>query len=240
MNGVHDMGGMQDMRLVLPEPNEPVFHETWEARMHALALAASAWGKWSIDAYRSAIERTPPADYLRMSYYEKWLAALLILLEESGLASRAELESGHPAAGSAKKSPPLTADKVASGHPAAGSAKKSPPLTADKVAPMLAAGFPSERPVNRPARLAVGQSVRARKINPTGHTRLPRYARGNAGVVTRIHGAYVFPDSNAQFQGENPQRVYTVRFSARELWGEAAAASDSVYLDLWEDYLEPV
>ena len=219
MNGVHDMGGMQDMKLVLPEPNEPVFHETWEARMYALALAASAWGKWSIDAYRSAIERTPPADYLRMSYYEKWLAALLILLKESGLASRAELESGHPAAGSAKKSPPLTADKVA---------------------PMLAAGFPSGRPVNRPARFTVGQSVGARKINPTGHTRLPRYARGNAGVVTRVHGAYVFPDSNAQFQGENPQRVYTVRFSARELWGEAAAASDSVYLDLWEDYLEPV
>jgi nitrile hydratase len=219
MNGVHDLGGMHGMRLVLPEPNEPVFHETWEARMYALAFAASAWGKWNVDAYRSAIERTPPADYLRMSYYEKWLAALLILLEESGLASRAELESGHPAAGSAKKSPPLSADKVAS---------------------MFAAGFSSERPVNRPARFALGQSVRARKINPTGHTRLARYARGNAGVVTRVHGAYVFPDSNARFQGENPQHVYTVRFSARELWGQAAAAGDSVYLDLWEDYLEPV
>ena len=82
MNGVHDMGGMQDMKLVLPEPNEPVFHENWEGRMYALTFATFAWGKFSVDAYRTAIERIPPADYLRMSYYEKWLAALLILLEK--------------------------------------------------------------------------------------------------------------------------------------------------------------
>jgi nitrile hydratase len=219
MNGVHDMGGMQDMRLILPEPTEPVFHERWEARMYALTGATFFLGKWNVDAFRSAIERIPPADYLRMSYYERWLAAVLELLEKSGLASRSELESGHPTAGSAKASPPLTGDKVA---------------------PILAAGFSSERPVNSPARFAAGQSVRARKINPSGHTRLPRYARGNVGVVTRIHGAYVFPDSSARFQGENPQHVYTVRFSARELWGQASAPRDAVYLDLWEDYLEPV
>ena len=81
--------------------------------------------------------------------------------------------------------------------------------------------------------------MRAKKINPAGHTRLPRYARGNVGVVDRIHGAHVFPDSNAHFRGENPQHLYSVRFSARELWGEAAAARDAVYIDLWEDYLEP-
>jgi nitrile hydratase len=94
--------------------------------------------------------------------------------------------------------------------------------------------------VNLPPRFAIGQQVRAKKINPTGHTRLPRYARGNVGVVDRIHGAHVFPDSNAHFRGENPGHLYSVRFSARELWGEAASARDAVYLDLWEDYLEPV
>jgi len=93
--------------------------------------------------------------------------------------------------------------------------------------------------LNRSPRFAVGQQVRARKINPTGHTRLPRYARGSVGVVDRLHGGHVFPDSNAHFQGENPQHLYSVRFSARELWGEAAAARDAVYLDLWESYLEP-
>ena len=104
---------------------------------------------------------------------------------------------------------------------------------------MVAARGTFERPVNTPPRFAVGELVRAKKINPVGHTRLPRYARGNAGVIDRIHGAHVFPDSNAHFRGENPHHLYSVRFSARELWGEAAAARDAVYIDLWEDYARP-
>jgi nitrile hydratase len=30
-----------------------------------------------------------------------------------------------------------------------------------------------------------------------------------------------------------------VRFTARELWGDAAPARDAVHLDLWDDHLEP-
>ncbi|HMD63658.1 MAG TPA: nitrile hydratase subunit beta [Stellaceae bacterium] len=217
MNGVHDMGGMHGMGPITPEANEPVFHEPWEGRVYALIRATAALGKWNIDASRHSIERIPPADYLRMSYYEKWLAGLTTRLEESGLVSRAELESGRAALGSSKATPPLTADQLAAAVPERG-------------------WF--ERPVNEPPRFTVGQTVRAKKINPTGHTRLPRYARGAVGVVDRIHGAHVFPDSSAHFRGENPQHLYSVRFSARELWGEAAAARDSVYIDLWEDYLE--
>jgi nitrile hydratase len=85
----------------------------------------------------------------------------------------------------------------------------------------------------------VGDHVRGRGINPVGHTRLPRYARGKAGIVERDHGVFVFPDSNAHFLGEKPQHVYSVRFSARELWGNEAKPQDSVYLDLFDDYLEP-
>ncbi|MGH8744096.1 MAG: SH3-like domain-containing protein [Burkholderiales bacterium] len=29
-----------------------------------------------------------------------------------------------------------------------------------------------------------------------------------------------------------------MRFAARELWGMQAAPQDSVYVDLWDDYLE--
>jgi nitrile hydratase subunit beta len=219
MNGVHDMGGMHGMGAIAPEPNEPVTHERWESRTGALYRAASAFSKWNIDAARHARERIPPAEYLRMSYYEKWLAGLEMLLAETGLVSRAELDSMRAAP---------NAPKVV------------PALTADQVAPMVARGRWFERPVNTPPRFTVGQRVRARKINPTGHTRLPRYARGNVGVVDRIHGAHVFPDSNAHFRGESPQHLYSVRFSARELWGETAAARDAVYIDLWEDYLDPV
>ena len=35
-----------------------------------------------------------------------------------------------------------------------------------------------------------------------------------------------------------PQHVYTVGFTARELWGETANARDTVHAELWEDYLE--
>jgi len=84
----------------------------------------------------------------------------------------------------------------------------------------------------------VGQRVRTLNINPPGHTRLPRYARDKRGVIERDHGVYNFPDASAHGLGEKRQHVYSVRFAARELWGDAASPRDSVYLDLWDDYLE--
>ena len=219
MNGVHDMGGMHGMGPIAPEPNEPVFHERWEARVYALNRAIGVFGKWNIDAGRHSRERIPPADYLRMSYYEKWLVGLTMLLTESGLATQAELESGRPAPSSVKASPALTAERVAA---------------------VVAARGSFDRPVNTPPCFGVGQPVRTKKINPTGHTRLPRYARGRIGIVDRVHGAHVFPDTNARFEGEKPQFLYTVRFEARELWGSEANPADAVYVDLWEDYLEAV
>ena len=218
MNGVHDMGGMQNMGPVQPEKNEPAFHERWEGRVLALMLASSAWRKWNIDAMRSTIESIAPAEYLRMSYYEKWLAALRELLVNRGLVTRAEIESGIPEAGSPKATPPLTAETV----PQA-----------------LARGNPVSRDVPAAARFKVGQRVRGRNIHPTGHTRLPRYARGKVGTVERDHGVFVFPDTNAHFLGEKPQHLYSVRFAARELWGEQAAPRDAVYVNLWDDHLEP-
>jgi nitrile hydratase beta subunit len=218
MNGVHDMGGMQDMGPVQPEKNEPVFHERWEGRVFAMNRATGAWGKWNLDASRYQRELIPPVEYLRMSYYEKWLSGLIELLANSGLVTRAEIESGTPDRGSSKATPPLTAEMV----PA-----------------MIARGAPARRDVPVLPRFHAGQRVRARNINPTGHTRLPRYARGKLGTVERDHGVFVFPDSNAHFLGEKPQHLYSVRFSARELWGQQAAPGDAVYVNLWDDHLEP-
>ena len=61
--------------------------------------------------------------------------------------------------------------------------------------------------------------------DPHTHTRLPRYARGKVGTVELVHGCHVFPDSNALQLGEDPQWLYTVRFSAHELWGNDDAAA---------------
>jgi nitrile hydratase len=218
VNGIHDMGGMQDMGAIQYEKNEPVFHAAWEGRAFALNLAAGAWRKWNIDAGRHQIELLPPADYLRMSYYEKWTERLVQLLVNTGLVTREEIESGKPAPDSVKATPPLTAEKVSS---------------------ILRSGAGAKRDVPAAPRFQVGQQVRARNMHPAGHTRLPRYARGKSGTIHLDHGVYVFPDTNAHFQGEKPQHVYSVRFAARELWGEQASPRDAVYVDLWDGHLEP-
>jgi hypothetical protein len=109
-------------------------------------------------------------------------------------------------------------------------------LAAHDVAATLARGGPASRPEPRAARFAVGDRVRTRNTHPHGHTRLPRYARGRIGAVERIHGCHVFPDRNAHFEGEDPQWLYSVRFSARELWGTDEA--HSVSIDAFEPYLE--
>jgi nitrile hydratase subunit beta len=218
MNGVHDLGGMHGMGAIAPERDEPVFHEPWERRVFALARAVGGWRKWNIDAFRYQREQIPPAEYLRVSYYETWLATLVGLMVKRGLVTRAEIESGHPAPGTARLSPALTPQKAAL---------------------LIANGSPANRDVQVAPRFQVGQQIRTRNINPEGHTRLPRYARTRLGTVERSHGVFVFPDTNALFQGENPQHLYSVRFTARELWGGQACARDGIYLDLWEAYLEP-
>jgi len=218
MNGVHDMGGMQCFGPVQAEANEPVFHARWEARVFGLSMLMGAWRRWNIDSNRGRTERLPPAEYLGWSYYEKWLASLTARSVEAGL---------------------ITAEEVANGRPAPGSVRQTPPRTAAQVPAALAAGNPTQRPVAANPRFAPGAAVRAKNINPTGHTRLPRYVRGRLGTIERDHGAHVFPDTNARFEGENPQTLYTVRFAARELWGVAANPADSICLDLWDDYLDP-
>ena len=85
-----------------------------------------------------------------------------------------------------------------------------------------------------------GDAVRARNVHPRGHTRLPRYVRGHAGVIEHVIGCHVFPDSNSLGLGENPQWLYTVRFDARELWGAEADPTLKVSVDAWDSYLEPV
>jgi nitrile hydratase len=82
--------------------------------------------------------------------------------------------------------------------------------------------------------------VLARNLHPAGHTRLPRYVRGRVGRVTHVHGAHVLPDTNAAGRGEQPEWLYTVRFAAQELWGEAADRTVSVSVDAFESYLEAV
>ena len=183
-----------------------------------MTIAAGAMGHWNIDESRHARESLHPADYYASSYYEIWIKALEVLLQRHGFVARDELAKG--AALSAGAAPKRV-------------------LKGPDVPAALAKGGPCNRPVAAPARFRAGDRVRTKNFNPTGHTRLPRYARGKAGIVDAVREGFVFPDSNAHGKGENPQWVYTVVFDAAEIWGEGADPTLTVSIDAWESYLEP-
>lgn len=215
MNGIHDMGGMHGLPPIEYDPNEPPFAQEWYGRVFALNRALGPWGRgrgWL--SFRYALELQPAADYLRMSYYERWFTVFVNRLLGSKLITEAELQNGR-------------ADPAA----------PRPQLLQE---PGQGQGAGSSRlDTNVRARFRQGQRVRALNINPVGHTRLPRYARGKQGTIVKDHGVWTLQDTDAN--GDRiggPQHVYGVRFPARELWGDEAPSRDSVYIDLWEAYLE--
>lgn len=218
MNGGQDLGGAHGHGPVQPEPNEPAFHAEWERRVFALNLAMGAPGGWNIDMGRFARENRPPGEYLKMSYFEIWLAGLEQLLAERGLVSAEEVAAGRAIG------PPKPVARI---------------LSAGEVAHTLARGGPSEREPGAAAQFAAGDTVRAKTMNPASHTRLPRYVRGHVGIVEAVRGRHVFPDPNALGHGENPQWLYLVRFEGRELWGSQSDPAVKVSVDAWEPYLEP-
>jgi nitrile hydratase beta subunit len=212
MNGIHDMGGMHGFGPVVVEVDEPVFHAAWEKRVLGIAYQVIGFGWATLDSFRHGIERIDPVTYLTTGYYGRWLASLDRVLVEAGVLTAGEVEAraaGRPT-GPAPAMPP---------HPTRASA-----------------GY--VRDVQHAPRFAVGQAVRARIASPAGHTRLPRYVAGRCGQVQRWRGAFVFPDTNAHGQGEDPQHLYSVRFDATELWGADAEAGATLCIDLFEPYLE--
>jgi len=218
MNSAHDLGGQMGFGPVVPEPNEPVFHGDWEKRVLAINVAAGAMGAWSIDEIRHHRESLPPVQYLSASYYEIWLAALDKVLVKHGFVTSRELEEGQASA------PRHEPKRV---------------LKGEEVPTVLRRGFPYEREAKAPARFAVGDKVRTIVMHPQHHTRLPRYARGKQGVIERVTGCHVFPDSGAQGQAETAQWLYTVVFAGSELWGRDGDPTATVSIEAWESYLEP-
>jgi nitrile hydratase subunit beta len=218
VNGAHDLGGMMGFGRVEPDPRGPCFHAEWERRAFGLAMAMQTTRAFTLDAARHARERLHPAVYLASSYYEIWARALEELVVELQLATRDELRAG------AVVAPPAPVPRT---------------VGREEAEALVAHGTPFERPPARPARHAAGDRVVTRNMHPAGHTRLPRYARGRRGVVEHVHGVFVLPDAAAHGCGEQPEWLYTVRFTGRELWGEDADPALEVSIAAWESYLEP-
>ncbi len=227
MNGIHDMGGMQGAGPIAPEHDEPVFHEQWEKKVFAMQIAASGQGLYSGAEFRHAIERMNWIHYLESSYYEHWLTAIETLLSEKGIISREELEARVK---QVKEHP----EAIANFLPSNGSDQ-----LASRLEKMVRQGGSTRREIATAPRFKPGDQIAVRNINPGGHTRLPRYIRGKRGTIEKVHGSFNLPDANVHGRDKHPQPVYTVRFDAREVWGEQAAVCDTIYVDLWESYLEP-
>jgi nitrile hydratase subunit beta len=223
LNGVHDLGGMDGFGPISPETDEPVFHEPWEGRVFGMSMLGAGLPPIPLDARRHQLERLSPAQYLSSSYYERWLARIDAALVESGTLSREEID---------RRMQEIAAE------PDRPLARREDQARADGIATALRIGRPATRKIRKRPRFAAGERIMTRNLNPHGHTRLPRYARGKRGIIIAHHGAHVFPDTNAHGLGENPQHLYTVRIAARELWGDSAESNENVLIDLWESYLE--
>lgn len=218
MERVHDMGGRGRFFGRLPpiEAGEPVFDHQWEGKAFALALLANRVAGANLHAFRHAIERVPEPDYLS-GYYERWLASAEILLLDSGILAPGAVEA---------RARRLRGEDV-----------EEPAVPEPHKPEMPSGGAGNLRTVDQSPAYAVGDTVTTRPEVPTTHNRLPSYARGKTGTVTAVRPAQVFPDTAAHFAGENPQHVYAVEFSARDLWGNGAEPA-TLTLDLYESYLE--
>lgn len=223
MNGVHDLGGTDGLGPVPVEENEPVWHADWEKAAFAMFSSSARAGFFGVDEFRYGIEQMHPAVYLLSPYYEHWIHTV----EHHGVAKGA-LDPGE-----IEKRTQFYLD-----NPDAPMPERSDPELLDFVETAVKDGFPARRESGAPPKFAVGQRVRVLDDSPHGHTRRARYIRGRTGVIELAHGTFIYPDSAGNGLGDDPQHVYTVRFTNEELWGrETAEPNGSVYFDVWEPYI---
>jgi hypothetical protein len=114
-------------------------------------------------------------------------------------------------------------------------------LTRSELAAKLAA-LRAEDPPG--AAFAVGDRVVVRDIEAVGHDHLPLFVRGKTGIVERRLGDAAVstlptPENTKEPDERNRRPIYSVRFTAQELWGSGAPEKDSVNFSIGHDYLKP-
>ncbi|RZT85874.1 nitrile hydratase [Pseudonocardia sediminis] len=219
MDSIADLGGMQGWgRVRVPAADEPPFAEPWEGR--AFAMTVLTMGRISgrnLDAFRHALARLHPVDYLVDGYYGRWLHAAELMLTDSSILGPGAVDARARRNGGETVTEP--------GVPEPDKPDYTP----------TAAG--SLREVEQAPAFAEGDAVRTLDLHPVGPTKLPGYLRRRTGTVTAVCPAHVLPDTNAVFAGENAQHVYTVAFTSAELWGPGAEEF-TLHAELFESYLE--
>ncbi|RPE46669.1 nitrile hydratase [Streptomyces sp. Ag109_O5-1] len=218
MDGIADMGGVPGWgSMHPPRRHEPVFAEPWEGRAFALAILSNRVSGGNLDSFRHALERLDRAHYIDDGYYGRWLNAGELRLLDSAILAPGAVDA---------RARNLRGEHVA-----------EPPVPEPAKPDYAPTAEGTLRSLDSAPAFAVGERVRAKDMSPPGHTRLPHYVRGHAGVVDIVQPAGVLPDTNAHFLGENPQYVYSVRFDSHDLWGTDAEPFE-VTVELFESYLE--
>jgi len=218
VDGIHDLGGKHGFGRVGPLTSGSPFDEPWEGTAFVIGALAARVAGGNLHAFRHAIERVPPQEYL-VGYWNRWTIGAQLMMEDSGIITDEQVRA---------RAARLSGEDV-----------PEPPAPEPNKPQMPSGGAGNLRTVEAPPAFAVGDRVRAADVHPAGHTRLPRYVRGRTGTVTALRPGAVFPDSAAHFTGENPQHVYAVEFSSRDLWGPDAEPF-RLTIDLFEPYLEQV
>jgi nitrile hydratase len=215
-----DLGGTPGWgRLQPPAPDEPVFAQPWYARTFAITLLTiGGISGRNLDSFRYTLARLDHDAYHRDGYYGRWLNASESMLVDSAILAPGAVEARARA---------LRGERV-----------PEPPAPEPARPDHTPAGPGSLRDIDTRPVFSPGQRVRALAEKPAGASRLPAYVRGHTGTVEALQPASVLPDTNAVFDGENPQHVYSVRFASRELWGADAEDFD-LTIELFESYLEP-
>ena len=213
MEGTHDLGGKQGFGPIPIETGDAPFEFDWEWRMWGIAREGVAHGI-TIDWFRHGLERMVPADYLTYRYFQKWCANYFMLLIDGGA---------------------ITIDEAVKGH-AETRTNAAPVKTLDDVmAANAGANFSFEMESTMPSPFAVGDTVVTKRKMSADHTRLPAYARNATGTIINHHGTHPLPDKGALGLHEG-EHLYTVSFTASELWGDDSNPRDTVTLELWESY----
>lgn len=222
MARAHDIGGLKGLGRVEMEQDEPVFHSEWERRVFGITMATLGKGLFNVEQFRSGVEEIPIVPYMESSYYERWIATLERNLIRAGVVSEDEIDAR---------------TTELSHRPETEVGRREEPEFCEMLLGAIHGGMSPEREFDAPKEFELGDRVIAVGTEVLTHTRLPRYVRGKTGVVVRLDKAFVFPESNAAGDGENPEWCYCVRFEAEDVWGPNAENAAPVYVDVWESYL---
>jgi nitrile hydratase len=216
MTRIHDMGGKPVKGRVVMDESERPFQADWEARMWGLNEAMEGHPDWTLDWWRHIRELIPAEDYLTRPYFDQWMQVYAAMMVDSDVASVAEIARG----------------EAQGPNPSFGQ-----PMGAADVAKISRHARDFRRPVTKAPAFAIGDRVTARTIGGIAHTRLPGYVMGKSGVVHALRGDHLLPDAGARGE-ERAEPLYTIAFSAADLWPEAKGRQDRVFVDLWESYFE--